>query len=488
MSRSSGAIVAFDGSYTVSGATIIDGGSANFSTGQTVTLPTLTLSSGVLTGSDTVKVTGLTTWTGGLMGGSGTTDAVGGLALGQDNATLALDTRTLINESAAVFTGAGATLNVTSGAIINNLVGASWSVQTSNSQASSTGGTFNNAGSVTIGSGAIFTIGTYTQTAGVTELDGGTLGDGTTILFQAGTLQGSGTLGGNVTNSGILSPGSTSTAGELSITGGYTQTAGGTLDGKIGGSTPGTNQDQIQVSGAAAFNGTLTVSLLNGFQPNPGAAFQLVTFGSESGDFATRNGFNLGSGAAFVEGLNQPVGTLTVTATFPQTITFSALTSVTYATGLTVPLNATGGVSGNAVTFQVVSGPGTISGNTLTVTGAGSIVIEADQAASTGYYAATAVQQTLVVNRAALTITASSQSKVYGQTLTFGSGSTLFTSNGLQNTDSIGSVTLAVSNNGGAATAAVGGSYTITPQRGHGRHLPGKQLQYHLQDKHADSQ
>jgi hypothetical protein len=314
----SGATVAFGGSYTVSGATIIDGGSGDFSTGQTVTLPTLTLSSGVLTGSDTVKVTGLTTWTGGLMGGSGTTDAVGGLALGQDNATLALDTRTLINESAAVFTGAGATLNVTSGAIINKLAGASWSVQTSNSQVSSTGGTFNNAGSVTIGSGAIFTIGTYTQTAGVTELDGGTLGDDTTILFQAGTVEGYGTLGGNVTNSGILSPGSSSTAGELSITGAYMQTACGILDAKIGGSTPGTNQDQLAVSGAAALNGTLTVSLLNGFQPNPGSAFQLVTFSSESNDFATRNGFNLGSGAAFVEGLNQPVGTWTVTATFPK--------------------------------------------------------------------------------------------------------------------------------------------------------------------------
>jgi hypothetical protein len=69
---------------------------------------------------------------------------------------------------------------------------------------------------------------------------------------------------------------------------------------------------------------------------------------------------------------------------------------------------------------------------------------------------------TLTVNTAALTITASAQSKTYGQTVTFGSGSTLFTSSGLQNSETIGSVTLAVSGSGGAATAAVG-SYTITP-------------------------
>jgi len=69
---------------------------------------------------------------------------------------------------------------------------------------------------------------------------------------------------------------------------------------------------------------------------------------------------------------------------------------------------------------------------------------------------------TLTVNTAALKITASPQSKTYGQTLTFGSGSTLFTSSGLSNNETIGSVTLAVSGNGGAATTAVG-TYTITP-------------------------
>ena len=68
---------------------------------------------------------------------------------------------------------------------------------------------------------------------------------------------------------------------------------------------------------------------------------------------------------------------------------------------------------------------------------------------------------TLTVNKAVLTVTASAESKTYGQTLTFGSGSTLFTSSGLQNGETIGSVTLAVSNNGGAATAPVG-TYTIT--------------------------
>src|SRR5262249_27590772 len=63
-----------------------------------------------------------------------------------------------------------------------------------------------------------------------------------------------------------------------------------------------------------------------------------------------------------------------------QTITFNTPTAVTY--GVTpFTLSATAS-SGLPVTFQVISGPGTISGpglNVLTVTGAGNIVIEADQ-------------------------------------------------------------------------------------------------------------
>ena len=81
-----------------------------------------------------------------------------------------------------------------------------------------------------------------------------------------------------------------------------------------------------------------------------------------------------------------------------------------------------------------------------------------------GNYAITYAPGQLTVNAAALTVTASPQSKTYGQTLTFGSGSAQFTSGGLQNGETIGSVTLAVNSNGGSPTAPVSGSpYTITP-------------------------
>ena len=92
-------------------------------------------------------------------------------------------------------------------------------------------------------------------------------------------------------------------------------------------------------------------------------------------------------------------------ATESQTITFTAPTSpVTY--GISpITLVATGGASGNAVVFSVLSGPASVSGGTLTITGAGTVVVAADQPGNTNYAAATEVTQSIVINQASQTIT-----------------------------------------------------------------------------------
>ena len=66
-----------------------------------------------------------------------------------------------------------------------------------------------------------------------------------------------------------------------------------------------------------------------------------------------------------------------------------------------------------------------------------------------------------VINAAALTITANNASKVYGQTRSYGAGSTAFSTSGLQNRETLGSVTITAS--GGTATNAAVGSYLLTP-------------------------
>ena len=105
-----------------------------------------------------------------------------------------------------------------------------------------------------------------------------------------------------------------------------------------------------------------------------------------------------------------------------QTIAFTPVAGspFTYAPApnqLTLQLSATGGSSNNPVTFTVdpsSTGAGTISstsvvGNaslaTLTITQAGSIVLDANQAGNVNYAAATQEQQSIQVNQASQTIT-----------------------------------------------------------------------------------
>lgn len=97
-------------------------------------------------------------------------------------------------------------------------------------------------------------------------------------------------------------------------------------------------------------------------------------------------------------------GTGTAASLTPQAITFTPPTSpVTYSAGVTIPLVATGGASGNPVVFTIdgaSTGAGSISGSTLTITSVGSFVIDANQAGNSSYSAAPQVQQTVVVNQA----------------------------------------------------------------------------------------
>jgi autotransporter-associated beta strand protein len=80
--------------------------------------------------------------------------------------------------------------------------------------------------------------------------------------------------------------------------------------------------------------------------------------------------------------------------------------------------------------------------------------------ANNSNYDITFVNGTLTINKANLTITANNLSKTYGDTLTFDGDE--FTSSGLKNSETIGSVTLTASDSG-SGSAANAGNYTITP-------------------------
>ena len=82
---------------------------------------------------------------------------------------------------------------------------------------------------------------------------------------------------------------------------------------------------------------------------------------------------------------------------------------------------ATGGGSGNPVTFTVSGGPATLAGSTLDITGAGTVFLAADQAGDADHDPAPQVQGSVEVGKAASTIAlATSESpSVYGASATF---------------------------------------------------------------------
>ena len=194
---------------------------------------------------------------------------------------------------------------------------------------------------------------------------------------------------------------------------------------QIGFTAPGTGQ----VGGSATLTATATAGQTVEpvtFSVDPSTATGVCAVSGVNGSTLSYVGVGsciVDANQASVGGLAAaaPVqGTILVTpAAAPQAITFTAPAGGTY--GASATLSATGGASGNPVTFSLnsTSGAGVcalngIDGTHLSYTGVGSCVVDADQAASSNYGAASTVQQTIPVTAAPLTVTASSPTAVYG--------------------------------------------------------------------------
>ncbi len=106
----------------------------------------------------------------------------------------------------------------------------------------------------------------------------------------------------------------------------------------------------------------------------------------------------------------------------PQTITFPAIAAQVFGNApFTVSATSS---SGLAVTIAVQSGPATISGNTVTLTGAGKVVLAATQAGNANYSAAPPVTQSFVVSAAAPSVTPSYTITASPSSLTIVAGQT----------------------------------------------------------------
>jgi CheY-specific phosphatase CheX len=98
-----------------------------------------------------------------------------------------------------------------------------------------------------------------------------------------------------------------------------------------------------------------------------------------------------------------------------QTITFNTLANATYGDAA-ITLSASSSL-GLEVSFKLLSGPAMLSGNTLTIAGAGMVEVEAYQEGNDQVNPAISVEQTFVVAKAKLSAIANDQSITYGDEL-----------------------------------------------------------------------
>jgi T5SS/PEP-CTERM-associated repeat protein len=137
------------------------------------------------------------------------------------------------------------------------------------------GSMWTNANNIRVGFGGVGTL---------SVRDGGVVDPGlSVIVFQDDVLTGDGQVLGTVSNSGLVRPGAP--LGALTIDGLFTQSATGALEIQIGGSAASDLNDKLVVTGDAVLDGTLNISIQNGYMPTVCDEFVILTSPRVSGSF-----------------------------------------------------------------------------------------------------------------------------------------------------------------------------------------------------------
>ena len=343
MISSFGALVVNTGAtYNASKTEIIGGGKLHIAdSNMTAHTGTLTVSGGDFTGVGHLAVSGLTTFTGGQIGGDGgNVIADGGLNIsGAGSKTLghsgSSGSSGIVNNGAGTWSGTGDISNWGSGRLTNS-AGASLNIQ---SDADFNNGTFINQGTLTksagatdgsektVISGGLENSGSINVQQGVLEVitpfhNQGTINVATGAVFHGNnaiftndkTIQGNGTIqtqaNNHLVNSGAINPGDS--IGHLTINGDLQQAGSGVLNFELASLN---NFDQLTVTSDVTLGGTIGVSDL-GYTPVVGDRFVVATFDQRLNDstFSSVSLDKFGSGVHFDVLYHQHDVTLLVTA------------------------------------------------------------------------------------------------------------------------------------------------------------------------------
>lgn len=346
-------------------------------------------------------------------------------------------------------------------------------------------------------SGANSYTGTTTVSNGTLLVNGSTGPSSAVAVLANATLGGTGAINGTVTvaNGGTIEPTLSGSAGTLTLASSTAPsfTATGTL--KIRVPTTSTADKVTLSSTTPAFacgnlNLVIDTTGLNGNVSGATIVLVAKTSGGTTGTFANvtaNNGYSATvhyntqsitvdlTGSPFINGpatatvFTTTYGTASAAQSFPVSgYSLAANLVATAPTGYEVSsdgitydstanfIPSSGYVSGTLYIRLAATAPvaGTYNSQNITLTSSGATTVNIATSASGNK-----------VSAKTLTVTATDVTKAYGMALTGGSGSTAFTSSGLQNSETIGSVTIAYGT-GSAAIASVASSpYTgqVTP-------------------------
>jgi T5SS/PEP-CTERM-associated repeat protein len=125
----------------------------------------------------------------------------------------------------------------------------------------------------------------------VSVLAGGVVISQTIEVQVSGQIAGDSVFQANVNSQGKTAPGGANHAAILTVQGNYTQGnhSQATTLIELGGTEPGEEYDVLHVTGAASIDKTLSVSLLDGYSPSPGAMFDVIVADSVTGAFSIVN-------------------------------------------------------------------------------------------------------------------------------------------------------------------------------------------------------
>ena len=195
-----------------------------------------------------------------------------------------------------------------------------------NSTSFQSGVGFVNNGTVDAQNGLLQFSGTFANTAGTLAVENGaTIQTAQALFLPAGLVTGSGTVQApSITSSAVVNPGATNAV--LNLAGNYTQLLGGSIQFDIGGTSPGVNQSQVNVTGSASLDGLIALRFSPGYVPAVNSSNLVLTAGSLSGQFPFQGHFYLLGQNKRIKAVYSPTSLvlMTISAADPTNISLSA--------------------------------------------------------------------------------------------------------------------------------------------------------------------